>query len=62
MTNKKIGLLVMVYGTPESLGDVEVYYTHLRHGHKPSEEAPQELIERYKAIGGISPLAKITKE
>ncbi|MBE7094259.1 ferrochelatase [Bacillus cereus] len=62
MTKKKIGLLVMAYGTPESLDDVEAYYTHIRHGHKPSEEALQDLIRRYKAIGGISPLAKITKE
>ncbi|HDR4726084.1 ferrochelatase [Bacillus cereus group sp. Sample62] len=59
---KKIGLLVMAYGTPESLDDVETYYTHIRHGRKPSEEALQDLIGRYKAIGGISPLAKITKE
>lgn len=62
MTKKKIGLLVMAYGTPESLDDIEGYYTHIRHGRKPSEEALQDLIERYKAIGGISPLAKITKE
>ncbi|HDX9651587.1 TPA: ferrochelatase [Bacillus wiedmannii] len=62
MTKEKIGLLVMAYGTPESLDDVETYYTHIRHGHKPSEEALQDLIRRYKAIGGISPLAKITKE
>ncbi|TKH25742.1 ferrochelatase [Bacillus wiedmannii] len=62
MTKKKIGLLVMAYGTPESLDDVEAYYTHIRHGHKPSEEALQDLIGRYKVIGGISPLAKITKE
>ncbi|HDR7668710.1 TPA: ferrochelatase [Bacillus wiedmannii] len=62
MTKKKIGLLVMAYGTPESLDDVEAYYTHIRHGHKPSEESLQDLIGRYKAIGGISPLAKITKE
>lgn len=52
----------MAYGTPESLDDVEAYYTHIRHGRKPSEEALQDLIGRYKAIGGISPLAKITKE
>ncbi|MGG5736864.1 MULTISPECIES: ferrochelatase [Bacillus cereus group] len=62
MKKKKIGLLVMAYGTPESLDDVEAYYTHIRHGRKPSEEALQDLIGRYKAIGGISPLAKITKE
>ncbi|CAH2462409.1 ferrochelatase 2 [Bacillus cereus VD118] len=37
-------------------------HTHIRHGRKPSEEAPRNLIGWYKAIGGISPLAKITKE
>lgn len=62
MTKKRIGLLVMAYGTPESLDDVEAYYTHIRHGRTPSEEALEDLIGRYKAIGGISPLAKITKE
>ncbi|OOR30192.1 ferrochelatase [Bacillus cereus] len=48
----------MAYGTPESLEDVEADYTHIRHGRKSSEEA----LKMYKAIGGISPLAKITKE
>ncbi|MFB4163756.1 ferrochelatase [Alteribacillus sp. JSM 102045] len=57
---KKIGLLVMAYGTPRSLDEVEPYYTHIRRGRKPSEEALQDLISRYEAIGGISPLAKIT--
>ncbi|MFD2703980.1 ferrochelatase [Salibacterium lacus] len=56
----KIGLLVMAYGTPRSLDEVESYYTHIRRGRKPSEEALQDLISRYEAIGGVSPLAKIT--
>src|SRR5699024_1211692 len=42
--------------------DIERYYTHIRHGRPPSEEALLDLTERYKAIGGISPLAKITKD
>src|SRR5699024_5970841 len=33
-----------------------------RHGRKPSKEALQDLTDRYKAIGGISPLARITKD
>ncbi|MGY4690474.1 ferrochelatase [Salibacterium sp. K-3] len=57
---EKIGLLVMAYGTPRSLDEVESYYTHIRRGRKPSEEALQDLISRYEAIGGVSPLAKIT--
>ncbi|RSL29508.1 ferrochelatase [Salibacterium salarium] len=59
---KKVGLLVMAYGTPRSLDEVESYYTHIRRGKKPSEEALQDLISRYEAIGGVSPLAKITNE
>lgn len=59
---KKIGLLVMAYGTPYKEEDIERYYTHIRRGHKPSQEALEELTERYQAIGGISPLAKITMQ
>ena len=51
------GLLVMHYGTPASLDDVLPYYTHIRHGRPPSDEQLQDLVERYKAIGGPSPLA-----
>ena len=62
MTKKKMGLLVMAYGTPYHEDDIERYYTHIRHGRKPSQEALDDLRGRYKAIGGISPLAKITEE
>ena len=57
----KKGLLVMAYGTPYKEEDIEPYYTHIRHGRKPSEEALQDLKDRYEAIGGISPLADTTK-
>ncbi len=56
-----MGLLVMAYGTPYEEADIERYYTHIRHGRKPSEEQLEDLTSRYKAIGGISPLAKITE-
>lgn len=61
MSKEKVALLVMAYGTPYKEEDIERYYTHIRHGRKPSEEALQDLTERYQAIGGISPLAKITE-
>lgn len=57
-----MGLIVMAYGTPNKEEDILPYYTHIRHGRKPSEEALQDLKDRYKAIGGISPLARITQE
>lgn len=61
MMKRTMGLLVMAYGTPYEEADIERYYTHIRHGRKPSEEQLADLTGRYKAIGGISPLAKITK-
>ncbi|OLS36472.1 ferrochelatase [Bacillus sp. MRMR6] len=62
MTKKKMGLLVMAYGTPYNLDDLERYYTHIRHGRKPTTEMIEDLRNRYEAIGGISPLAKLTLE
>lgn len=60
MTKKKMGLLVMAYGTPYTLEDLVPYYTHIRHGRKPTPELIDDLRNRYEAIGGISPLARIT--
>ncbi|MDT3426950.1 ferrochelatase [Paenibacillus forsythiae] len=57
----QIGVLVMSYGTPESLEDVESYYTHIRRGNPPSAEQLQELRGRYEAIaGGVFPLRENT--
>lgn len=53
----KIGVLVMSYGTPESMDQVEAYYTHIRRGHPPTAEQLAELVGRYEAIvGGVFPL------
>ncbi len=62
MTRKKMGLLVMAYGTPYKEEDIERYYTHIRHGRRPSDELLEDLKNRYEAIGGISPLAEITRK
>ena len=55
-----IGVLLMAYGSPERLDDVEAYYTHICGGHQPSAQAVANLKERYRRIGGHSPLLKIT--
>jgi ferrochelatase len=55
------GLVVMAYGTPGSPDDVEAYYTHIRRGRPPSPEQLAELVGRYQAIGGVSPLAERTR-
>jgi ferrochelatase len=58
---EKRGVLVMAYGTPRSLDDVEEYYTDIRHGRTPPPELLEELTDRYRAIGGHSPLYEITR-
>lgn len=55
------GVLVLAYGTPRDLDDVERYYTHIRGGRRPSPEYLEELRGRYAAIGGRSPLHEITE-
>ena len=56
----KTGVLVMAYGTPTTPQDVETYYTRIRHGRAPTPELLTDLVRRYDAIGGISPLAQRT--
>lgn len=60
MTIRK-GVLLMAYGTPRNLAEVEPYYTDIRGGRPPSPELLAELRERYRAIGGRSPLNEITE-
>lgn len=56
----KTGVLIMAYGTPTTPQDVEAYYTRIRHGRAPTPELLADLVRRYDAIGGISPLAQRT--
>jgi ferrochelatase len=56
-----LGLLVMHYGTPATIEDVLPYYTHIRRGRPPAPEQLQNLVDRYEAIGGPSPLTAISR-
>ncbi len=58
----KTAVLLMAYGTPNSLDEVEPYYTDIRGGRKPSPENLKELVERYQSIGGKTPLLEITTQ
>ena len=55
------GLLLMAYGTPERLEDVERYYTHIRRGSAPPPELLADLVSRYEAVGGTTALNRITR-
>jgi ferrochelatase len=53
------GVLLMTYGSPESLDDVGRYLTAVRGGREPDDELLTEFRRRYEVIGG-SPLVRIT--
>lgn len=55
----RTGVLALSYGTP-ARGEVETYYTRIRHGRAPTDEQLADLQRRYDAIGGTSPLAERT--
>jgi len=56
----EIAVLLMAYGTPSSEEEVAPYLTNIRHGRPPSTDAVDELKQRYRRIGGLSPLLDIT--
>jgi ferrochelatase len=56
-----VGVLLTAYGGPSSLDEVPAYYTDIRGGRPPSPALLEELLQRYQAIGGRSPLPAITE-
>ena len=50
----------MAYGSPSRPGDVRPYLEDVRGGRPVSDEAVEELAERYRRIGGRSPLDDLT--
>ena len=55
-------VLLMAYGSPDRLDQVEAYYTDIRRGNPPPPHLLEELLDRYRAIGGGSPLSRIVEE
>ncbi len=56
-----VGVLVMAHGTPASPDGIASFYTAIRRGRPPPPELLDELVGRYQAIGGTSPLTERTK-
>jgi ferrochelatase len=61
MSEAPTGVFVLAYGTPETLDDVEAYYTHIRNGRPPTPEALEDLRERYRLVGGRTPLLDLSQ-
>jgi ferrochelatase len=61
-TDEITGVLLMAYGTPDSLEAIEPYYTHIRGGRTPAPHLVEELRARYELVGGSTPLLEITEQ
>ena len=62
MNEKTIGVLIMAYGSPDSLDDMPAYLSDIRGGRPMSPEFVAEFRNRYAQIGGKSPLNDRTFE
>jgi ferrochelatase len=51
----------MAYGSPTRPEDIPAYFSDIRGGRPIRQEAVDELVERYRRIGGSSPLNEITE-
>jgi len=57
----KTAVVLMAYGSPDRPEDVRPYLEDIRAGRPVSQEAVDELAERYRRIGGASPLNEVTE-
>ena len=60
MTISTNHLMIMAYGGPDSLDDVRDYLLDVRHHRPTSDEIVAEITERYRQIGGRSPILELT--
>jgi protoporphyrin/coproporphyrin ferrochelatase len=54
-------VILLAYGSPERIEDIRPYLEDIREGRPVSDEAVEELSERYRRIGGRSPLDEVTQ-
>jgi ferrochelatase len=57
----RTAVILMAYGSPERPEDIPAYFEDIRGGRPVRPEAVAELTERYRRIGGRSPLNEITE-
>ena len=62
MPRSHTAVLLMAYGSPNRLDEVEAYFTDIRGGRTPSREAVEELTGRYRRVGVPTPLLAVSME
>ncbi|HEY7388311.1 MAG TPA: ferrochelatase [Bryobacteraceae bacterium] len=58
----KAAVLLLAHGAPERLEDVENYLKYVRGGRQPPPHVVREVTDRYRQIGGSSPLLSWTRK
>lgn len=53
------GILLLAHGGPSSLEDIPAFLEHIRGGRPQSEDLVDRVREKYRLIGGASPLSEI---
>jgi ferrochelatase len=61
MAGERIAVLLMAYGGPGSLDEVEPYLLDVRGGRPTSAQFVEEIKARYAHIGGRSPIRELTE-
>jgi ferrochelatase len=56
-----VGVLLMAYGSPERIEDLRPYLLDIRGGRETPDWLVEEMTERYRLIGGHSPLLMRTR-
>jgi ferrochelatase len=54
------GVLLMAHGSPDNLDDMAAYLQHVRGGRPTPQALVEEIRQRYRLIGGCSPLLDVT--
>jgi ferrochelatase len=60
-TKGVVGVLLMAYGSPERIEDLRPYLLDIRGGRETPDALVEEMTERYRLIGGRSPLLMWTR-
>ncbi|HQX63663.1 MAG TPA: ferrochelatase [Thermomicrobiales bacterium] len=58
---RTIGVLMMAYGGPNNLDEIEPYLADIRNNRPTSPELLEEITSRYRQIGGRSPILELTR-
>lgn len=61
-TSQPKGILLLSFGGPDSLAAVEPFMTSIMGGRKPPAPLVERMVERYRLIGGKSPLPEVMRQ